>query len=149
LTIHYLDSSVWVKRYFEEPGSDRIHQLFKGREPLASSSLGRVEVAAAIARQSASRRIDAEARSLVDSQLDREWSLFLQAEAAPNDFVSAVTLARKHALRGADAIHLAIVCRLNQDFETAGDHLVFQTADTELVEAGRAEGVMVENPLAR
>jgi hypothetical protein len=149
VTIHYLDSSVWVKRYFEEVGSDRVHRLFRAREPLASSSLGRVEVVAAIARQSSSHRIGAETRSLIDFQLDREWSLFLQLEAAPSDFISAVALARKHALRGADAIHLAIVCRLNRDFGTAGDHLVFQTADSELVEAGRVEGLTIENPLTR
>lgn len=148
MTVHYLDSSVWVKRYFDEAGSDRVHRLFHAGIPLASSSIGRVEVAAAIARQSASRRVNAEGRSLIDSQLDREWNLFLQAEATSNDFILAVTLTRRHALRGADAIHLAIVCRLNQDFESAGDHLVFQTADAELMEAGREEGLVVENPLA-
>jgi len=147
VTIHYLDSSAWVKRYFEEAGSERIHRLFQEREPLASSSLGRVEVVAAIARQSSSRRIEGDARNLIDSQLDREWGLFLQAEAGVSDFVSAVDLARKYALRGADAIHLAIVCRLHREFETTGDRLVFQTADTELVEAGINAGLTVENPL--
>jgi predicted nucleic acid-binding protein len=147
VTIHYLDASVWVKRYFKEAGSDRVHQLFQDRQPLASSSLGRVEVVAAIARQSSSRRIDNQSRTLIDSQLDREWGLFLQADAAPGDFVSAVDLARKYALRGADAIHLAVVRRLTQEFGTAGDRLVFQTADDELIVAARKAGLTVDNPL--
>ncbi len=149
MTIHYLDSSAWVKRYFEEAGSERIHRLFQEREALSSSSLGRVEVVAAIARQSSSRRIESDARNLIDSQLDREWGLFLQAEAGVSDFISAVDLARKYALRGADAIHLAIVCRLNREFEATGDRLVFQTADAELVAAGLHAGLTVENPLTR
>lgn len=79
--------------------------------------------------------------------MDREWGLFLQAEAGVGDFVSAVELARTYALRGADAIHLAIVCRLHGEFRATGDRLVFQTADAELVEAGRTAGLWVENPL--
>ena len=102
---------------------------------------------AAIARQSSSRRIDHQSRTLIDSQLDREWDLFFQDDAAPGDFVSAVDLARKYALRGADAIHLAVVRRLTQEFGTAGDRLVFQTADDELIVAARKAGLTVDNPL--
>ena len=149
MTVPYLDASVWVKRYFEEAGSDGVHRLFQEGGPLASSSLGRVEVVAAIARQALSRRIDTNARNLIETQLDREWAFFLQADATPDDFISAAAMARKYALRGADAIHLAIVCRLSQEFQGAGDHLIFQTADAELVAAGRKEGLTVEDPLNR
>jgi uncharacterized protein len=145
--VHYLDSSAWVKRHFQEIGSDRVHQLFSGKEALASSWLGCVEVSAAIARQAGARRIDGATRRLIEAQLDYEWSRFLQAGTTQQDFILAVDLVRKHGLRGADALHLAIAQELSQRFRTAGDDLVFWTADEELVEAGRSTGLLVENPL--
>jgi predicted nucleic acid-binding protein len=147
--VHYLDSSVWVKRYFEERGSERVHELFRGKEALASSWLGCVEVSAAIARQAGARRIDEATRRQMEGQLDYEWSRFLQAGAGQEEYVSAVGLARKYGLRGADAVHLAIVKELTEGLRERGDELVFWTADGELSEAGRATGLVVENPLDR
>ncbi len=148
MTIHYLDSSVWVKRYLDEEGSSRVHELFKTKEVLASSGLGRVEVAAAIARQSGARRLDDRSRRVIELQLDREWSLFLQANTVQKDFESAVDLTRRFYLRGADALHLAVSWELSQQFEAKGDHLVLHTSDRELAAAARKAGIAVEDPLA-
>jgi predicted nucleic acid-binding protein len=145
--VHYLDSSAWVKRHFEETGSERVHRLFNGKEAIASSWLGCVEVSAAIARQAGARRIDVATRRSIEAQLDYEWSRFLQAGATQEDFVLAVDLAHRYGLRGADAVHLAIARKLSEQFGAAGDDLVFWTSDEELVEAGRKTGLPVENPL--
>jgi len=145
--VHYLDSSAWVKRHFQETGSDRVHRLFNETEALSGSWLGYLEVSAAIARQAGARRISDATRRLIEAQLDYEWSRFLQAGATEDDFVAAVDLARKHRLRGADALHLAIARKLSERFKMGGDDLVFWTADEELVEAGQKTGLLVENPL--
>ncbi len=147
MRVHYLDSSAWVKRYFQEIGSDRVHGLFNGSEALAGSWLGCVEVSAAIARQAVARRIDGIRRRKIETQLDYEWGRFLQAGVTEAEFNSAVDLAREHGLRGADAVHLAIALELTERFRATGDDLVFWTADDELVEAGRKTGLLVENPL--
>ena len=44
MIIHYLDSSAWVKNYCRETGSQWIRELIAGGLPLASSSLGLIEV---------------------------------------------------------------------------------------------------------
>ena len=144
-----MDSSVWVKRYFAERGSGRVHELFRGEEVLASSWLGCVEVSAAIARQAGARRIDEATRRQMEAQLDHEWSRFLQAGAGQEEYVLAVGMARKYVLKGADAVHLAVVKELTEGFRERGDEVVFWTADRELSEAGRTTGLVVENPLDR
>jgi predicted nucleic acid-binding protein len=63
------------------------------------------------------------------------------------DFVSAASLARQYALRGADALHLANALELNQRFKIAGDDLALWSSDRELLEAALEAGLRVENLL--
>ena len=58
MNLYYLDSSAWLKRYLLEPGSDRMKLLFESGDSLASSVLGYIEVASALARQQAPRKLD-------------------------------------------------------------------------------------------
>jgi len=60
-------------------------------------------------------------------------------------FESAVQATRRHALRGADAIHLA--CALAAQSELAPDvEIYLVSADDELNAAAAAEGLQVKNP---
>jgi predicted nucleic acid-binding protein len=56
VTLFYLDSSAWLKRYFLEPGSGWMMRLFESGNPLASSVLGYLEVASALTRQQVPRK---------------------------------------------------------------------------------------------
>jgi uncharacterized protein len=147
VTIHYLDASAWVKRYFQEEGSDRVRRLFQRNEALSSSWLGYVEVSATIARQSTARNIGETQRLSMEAQLDYEWKFFLQGGPSSEGFISAVSLARQYALRGADALHLANAMQMNERFRMAGDDLALWSSDRELVEAALKAGLRVENPL--
>jgi predicted nucleic acid-binding protein len=51
--LYYLDASAWVKRYFAEAGNSWMHTLFRREATLASTALGQIEVAAALARRAA------------------------------------------------------------------------------------------------
>ena len=51
MTVYYLDSSAWVKRYVFEVGSDFVGNLFSRKESLACSALGLVEITATLARK--------------------------------------------------------------------------------------------------
>lgn len=148
MTVHYLDSSVWLKRYFREDGSEAVHRLFLAQDLLAGSWLGAVEVSAAIARQSGARHIRDSVRSEMELQLDREWAGFLCTEAVEADFVAALVIARKDGLRGADAIHLALALRLGEQLRDAGDELILWTSDGELLKAAIKAGIAVQNPVS-
>lgn len=143
MRVHYLDTSAWVKRYFEESGSGRIRQLFEGREPLAGSSVGYLEASAAVARQT---WLNKHRRNLLEAQLDVEWPRFLQLEITADTFALGVVLTRQFRLGGADALHLAIVKQVHDTFTAAGDELIFWIADGDLIHAASLLGMEIATP---
>jgi predicted nucleic acid-binding protein len=51
MIFYYLDSSAWVKRYYQESGTTWVQSLFEHNQVLACASLGLVEVMATLARK--------------------------------------------------------------------------------------------------
>ena len=51
MTIHYMDPSAWVKRHFQETGSDAVRALLA--IPVRAACLGVVEMLATVARKCA------------------------------------------------------------------------------------------------
>lgn len=146
MRVHYLDASAWVKRYFKESGTRLVRELFEHREPLIVSSLGHLEVRAAIARQAASRRFDPVYREYIESVIDYECRQSLFVDILRQHFSRAVGLTRESDLRGADALHLAIAAALKEEFERRGDELIFWTADKELIRAATQISLLAINP---
>lgn len=138
--IHFLDSSAFVKRYIEEAGSEVVALLFKGRKILAVSRLAEVEVPLALARRA--RRGDlkeSEARTHSDHVV-RDLKTLRVVELRQRTFEHARELGWAHGLRAYDALQLACAARLKTD---TGMALTFWSADDELNEAARAEGLRV------
>jgi uncharacterized protein len=103
----YFDASAFVKLVTSEPGSELAAALWDGCDAALSNRVAYPEVRAALA--AAARNHD-----LTDSELDtaeRDWDDYWAA-TRPVELTAAVEqhagqLARTHALRGADAVHLA------------------------------------------
>ena len=107
MALIYFDSSAFVKLVVEEEGSDVAAALWDGCDAALSSRLAYAEVCGALA--SALRNHDLNAAGHREAL--REWKRFWAA-IRPVELTELVTqqageLARSHALRGADAIHLA------------------------------------------
>ena len=103
----YFDASAFVKLLAEETGSDLAAELWDGCDAAVSSRLAYPEVRAALA--AAERNHDLAAEDL--EAAERAWSGYWAA-TRPVELTEAVEqhagqLARSHALRGADAVHLA------------------------------------------
>lgn len=103
----YFDASAFVKLLVDEPGSDLAAALWDGSDAPLSSRLSYPEVRAALA---AARR-NGDLDSAAFDQAQRAWD-DLWAATRPVELTSAVErrageLAATHALRGADAVHLA------------------------------------------
>ena len=107
MALVYFDSSAFVKLVVAEPGSDIAAALWDGCDAALSSRLAYAEVCAALA--SALRNQDLDPRG--HRRALSEWALFWAA-TRPIELTEQVErhageLARRHALRGADAVHLA------------------------------------------
>jgi hypothetical protein len=103
----YFDASAFVKLHTTETGSSLASALWDGCDAALSSRLAYPEVRAALA--AAARNHDlTESES---AEAERDWEDFWVA-THPVELTAMVEqhaghLARAHALRGADAVHLA------------------------------------------
>lgn len=148
MTFLYLDASAWVKRYYHEKGSERIHEMLAEADQPACSLLGVVEVIATLARKCKALEItreDFEAK-LVD--IDRDWRSFVQIELTLGGLDRARYAAANLALRGADAVHFAALRTLHERLSNSGHQVVLVASDRELKEAAQASGITVIDPEA-
>lgn len=146
MTIFYVDSSAWLKRYFDEPGTGWMIRLFEREERLTSSLLGYVEAASALARQQTSRKLEGSKLTELRKRLEADWAdmggLPLTSELAGQ----AVTVAREYRLRGADAVHLAKALNLKDSLKGSSDSVRLVASDRELLEAALRAGLDVDDP---
>ena len=133
----YFDASAFVKLLTDEPGSDLAATLWDECDAALSSRLAYPEVRSALA--AAGRNHDLTARELAGAEKD--WNDFWAA-TRPVELTAAVEqhageLTRTHALRGADAVHLASALAIDEP------DLVVAVWDKRLHAAATAAGCRV------
>ena len=146
MTLFYLDSSAWLKRYLLEPGSDWITRLFQSGDPLASSVLGYIEVGSALSRQQVPRKLDQEKLARLQQQLEEDWADLAGLPVTDEVVGRALRLARGYKLRAADAVHLATALGVNDALVGTGNSLVLIASDEDLLAVAQQTGLAVENP---
>jgi predicted nucleic acid-binding protein len=137
----FLDTSTVVKRYVQELGTAWVHAL---AAPARRHSLFIVRITlAAITRREVGGSITPQdaATAAADFQLDfaRQYRI---VEVSAGLVAQAATLARKHALRGYDAVQLAAALEIH----ASDPSLILLSADAELNAAAAAEGLAVDDP---
>jgi predicted nucleic acid-binding protein len=139
----YADSSAIVKRYYAEPGTDRVREGWRATERVFTSRVAYAEVHAALARKHREGDLPATAFRRSVSAFETEWSAYDQILVDRTTLAQIGRLVRAHALRGYDAIHLAAALWVKTQI---GDGLQFWVADDRLEMAARRERLAVVNP---
>jgi predicted nucleic acid-binding protein len=103
----YFDSSALVKLVVKEAGSDLVAQLWDGCDAALASRLAYPEVRAALAAAARNHDLDADAHRTAEQAWEEFWAATRPVELTPAVERHAGELAREHALRGADSVHLA------------------------------------------
>jgi len=146
MNIYYLDASAWVKRYYHEVGTSWIEELFLAGSPMACASLGLVEAIAALVRKAKAQEIeDALLERLCGDVMD-DWAGFIRIRFTADILDSAVALARRFALRGADAVHLASALALQRQVIGENERVILVASDRELKESARSSQLDVLDP---
>lgn len=114
----YLDSSAWIKRYVEEPGSDLVAETVEEDPVLITCSIAEVEV-----RRSLERLVPEEALALRTRFL-HDLTLCNVAEVDRDLIRIASAIAETTLARSLDALHLAAAQRVG-----GGRGLTFLTFD--------------------
>jgi uncharacterized protein len=141
--IYYLDSSALVKRYAAESGSAKVAALIEGNHKIAVSWLAIPETLSAVARRAKGGSMRAEELAAIRDQLNQDIRRFLIVEVSGAPVDGIETLIVRHALRGADSIHLSTALWLGKATKTP---IIFVASDNELLNAARSERLKAYNP---
>lgn len=114
MAIVYFDSSAMVKLVVEETGSDLAAQLWDGCDAAVASRLTYPEVRAALAAAGRNHDLDRIGQADAEQAWEEFWSATRPVELTRAVEQWAGQLAARHALRGADAVHLASALALRQ-----------------------------------
>ena len=107
MAIVYFDSSAFVKLVVEEDGSDLAAALWDGCDAAVSSRLAYPEVRAALAAAGRAERLNPADQRRAEAAWEDYWATTRPVELTEPVATHAGRLVGEHALRGADAVHLA------------------------------------------
>ena len=103
----YFDSSAFVKLVVDEAGSDLAVAMWDGCDAAVASRLAYPEVRAALAAAARNHDLDGAGLRMAEAAWEEYWAAVRPVELTVAVERHAGQLARRHALRGADAVHLA------------------------------------------
>ena len=92
MKVDYLDASAWVKRYYQEPGTEATQALFIEGAVLACASLGPVEVLATLSRKRKARQISQAQLQQKRLDLEADWQQFIQVQFSAEVLAKAMVL---------------------------------------------------------
>ncbi|MFY9933837.1 MAG: type II toxin-antitoxin system VapC family toxin [Streptosporangiaceae bacterium] len=107
MALVYFDSSALVKLVVEESGSDLAAELWDGCDAALASRLAYPEVRAALAAAMLNHDLSEDDLITAEQSWEQYWAAVRPVELTAATERQAGQLARTHALRGADAVHLA------------------------------------------
>ncbi len=135
MAIVYFDSSAFVKLLIEEEGTELAVELWDGCVAAVSSRLAYPEVRAALAAANRNRTLDDRGLEAALEMWREFWSATRPVELRPEVERNAGELVQRHALRGADAVHLASALTVPPS------QLIMAVWDRRLHTGARAEGL--------
>ncbi|HEU0104051.1 MAG TPA: type II toxin-antitoxin system VapC family toxin [Mycobacteriales bacterium] len=140
MAIVYFDSSAFVKLLIDEEGSDLTAMLWDGCDAAVSSRLAYPEVRAALAAATRAHRLEPADRDRAAAAWEHYWAATLAVELTEAVTVHAGQLAGEHALRGADAVHLASL------YAVGAEDTLFAVWDRRLRDGARGLDVRLVPP---
>lgn len=141
--ILFADTSVLVKLYIEEPGSEQMRKAAAQEDPIAASVLAFAEIHATFARRRRERLFLAPEFEEVRLRVADDWEALMQVPIGAEILALIPGLCDRHPLRGADAVHLASALLLRQE----GLEILFACSDSRLLGAAAAEGLAIFDPV--
>jgi predicted nucleic acid-binding protein len=144
----YLDTSVLVKRYFQEVGSKAVNSRFDRGEAIYTSVLSFAEVHAAIGRKYRVEELSTKEKKKLIDEFQADWLFSLNVLE-----LTTATLIAQYSLRASDAVHLSAAFWLKdairlraKGFEDSGNLVEFGVSDRQLGIAALKCGFAVFNP---
>jgi uncharacterized protein len=146
---YFFDSSAVVKRYNSEIGTNWVLQIYRpsSNNIIHIAQITLVEVIAALTRRA---KVKSQSSGYTKSvkRFERDIKDRFSVFKINDSIISqAMKLAVKYGLRGYDAVQLASALYAEKELSQLNlSPLIFVSADNELNNAAKIEGLTVENP---
>jgi predicted nucleic acid-binding protein len=141
--IVYCDTSALIKLYVEEAHSSAVAKAIADVDAIATSLLAYPETRASLARAQRDRRLRPSDFRQALAQFQQDWSSYVVLDTHHSLMLHAGELAEHHALRGADAIHLASAIQLAHDVKSSPKPMAFLAFDVPLARAAAREHLLL------
>jgi predicted nucleic acid-binding protein len=139
--IHFLDTSVLVKRYVREPGSATLWAALR-RGRIVVARITHAEILATLARARREGVITEPQRARAFERVEADFRELNLVEIRGPVLSRVAPLVLRHPLRGYDAVQLAAALTVKDQ----GGAIQFWSADQRLADAARQEGLRVGIP---
>ena len=136
--ILYLDTSAFLKKYFQEDGSDEIIARWKDATGIVTSSVAYAEALASIHRKKRDLKGDNNIFENIIHLFRRDWSSLIRVDVTDelNDWIDKMV--SHYPLRGFDAIHLASALIVH---DRLPEKFLFACYDNKLLQAAQSAGL--------
>jgi uncharacterized protein len=135
----YFDTTVLVKRYARESGSDRAVFLMR-RNKVISAATAPLEMLSAVRRKLATAELETKAYNAILKRLELERGKWELVTLSPEILHTAEEIVCNHNMRTLDAIHLACATMTQSHLS---DRLPFITSDSAQRDAALKLGLEV------
>ena len=126
--VYFLDSSLILKRYFREPGTDQIIDLFGTSIQWCTASLSYAEVFCTFKRLHKTDKISSDSFKAMSHAFQADWDKAHKLEFVREAQVIVPEILKRVYLKGADAVQLSTALALKNQ----GISIIFGTADKPL-----------------
>ncbi len=138
----YVETTAFVKLYFDEAGSERMLALLRGADEVASSVLVWPETLATFARRRREGLLDRDEHTTLRDRFLRDHAALVTVALDGRVLEEVQRLVEAHPLRSADAVHLASARVLAEE----GLDVQFVCSDRGLLGAARGERLRAVDP---
>ena len=148
MTIFYLDTSVIIKRYRTEEGTAFVDLLFdevfhEKEHKLVTSTITMLEVTAALRRIQKGGLLSSKDFQRAMTIFSKETDNISLRPLGEEILTRAIHVVMDHALRTADAIHLATALEVQDMMFALDEIIILLSNDKEMCRAGEKEGLRV------
>ncbi|MFH0920714.1 MAG: type II toxin-antitoxin system VapC family toxin [Fibrobacterota bacterium] len=132
----FFDTSAFLKRYIDEPGSPEVEALCNQAEDVAVSILLPVEAVSAISRLFREKKITAPERRRIKESLFADLKDITISPLSPASIAFSIRTIESSAIKTLDAVHVGCAMEYKPDS--------FVSCDKQQAEAARKAGLHVK-----
>jgi uncharacterized protein len=137
----FFDTSALVKKYINEPGSDKVDELMENADQIYISVITEIEMLSTFKRLLVEKAITSNDYEILTNEFIFDYQYFNQITFDQDISNNAKKIIEKYQLKSLDSIQLGTAVYLENSFD------YFIACDEKLLKAGKKVNIETINPM--